>query len=581
VRNLTLILVIILILFCPLCIAGSTFSDKGEELLTECEKAISSRRFNLLERKAEELRRIGLSQGNRDETVTGEALKLYSLICVRDTSDFTLRIEALIKNSEEMKRKNMRSYAVLSRTLSSYYQRIINDYSQALYYASEYLDATRKTGDRRGEASALASISSIYFQKQDPSGWAYAVESYELAKEIGDLSIRYVTSCNMANYLFNNMKADEAMRYLKEAADFAKRARLESEESYINSFFGDIYSRLGQPQEAERYYLLSLEDKSGTSAYDKVYSQICYAIFLLDSKRLNEALSRLTTASEMARHYKVIIFEKEIYSLMSRIYEEQGDYVRSLEYYKKYNNTTLKLFSEQKEREFAILHLRNKVSEEERKNVVQNLELVKRGRTIIVLIAVGIMFLLICIALYIYHRRKVADYKQTVARYLDNARSERILREQLQAAIARKHEQRYGGLNDEKSSQLFMALEKMMKEEMIYRDSALSLEKTAGLLSTNRTYLSRVVNEISGKSFSNYVNEYRLKEAVEILSDLDNSDSLKSIGTRVGFTSPSNFYTLFRQKVGVSPSIFRSNVKNLGNSIQNNQNDILNSQFTN
>ena len=552
-------------------------SDKGKQLSEECEKAISSRRYDLLQKKGDELQRLGRSSGNHMEEIIGDALRLHALICVRDTSDFTLSIESLIKEVPTIKDANLMGYLVLNRTISAYYQRIINDYSQSLHYATENLWAARRLGDRNAEASALSSIASIYFQKQDPSGWPYAVESYELAKEIGDLTTRYVAACNMANYLYNNKKFEEASKYLKEAADFAARAGLDSEKSYINSFSGDLYAQLGQYSEAERFYRISLDDSPSTSNYDKIYSRLCYAIFLIGAHRLGEAKELLEKVWEMAREYKVTIFEKEIYSLMSRIYEEQGDYSKSLEYYKRYTQTSLELFSEQKEREFAILDLRNKVSEEERKNADQSLELMKRGRTIIILLAVGSIFIVICVAGFFYHRRKVAGYKQTVARYLENARSERHLREQLEAATAdRQGSRQSGSLNDEKSQALYLALEQLMKEKHIYRDSSLSLEKAAGILSTNRTYLSQVVNEKAGKSFSSYVNEYRLNEAVELLSDSSITEPLKSIGAKVGFTSPSNFYTLFRQRVGVSPSVFRDNVKNIENGVQNHQIDNLN-----
>lgn len=320
-----------------------------------------------------------------------------------------------------------------------------------------------------------------------------------------------------------------------------------------------------------------MKDYPGTSHYDQVYSRLCYAMFLLQHNRLNESLKLLNDVSEMAHKYKVTIFEKEIYAFMSQIYEQQGDFAKSLEYYKKYTEVSLNLFSEQKEREFAILDLRNKVSEEERKNASQSLEILKRGRTIIILIAIGVVFLVICIAGFIYHRRKVADYNETIARYLENMRNEKLLREQLEQATAqaqqRDRSRPSGGLNDEKSNQLYQTLEKLMNEGL-YRDSSLSLDKAAGLLSTNRTYLSQVVNEHSGKSFSAYVSEYRLNEAVVLLSDPNNTDSLKNIGSKVGFTSPSTFYTLFRQRVGVSPSVFRENIKNIENGIRNQQNDI-------
>ncbi|MBD5312207.1 MAG: helix-turn-helix domain-containing protein [Muribaculaceae bacterium] len=532
------------------------------------------RRYDILEKKADELCRLGRTQTNREEEITGEALRLHALICVRDTSDFTPGIEALTKEAPMLKNINPQSYTIVCRTLSSYYQRILSDYSQALHYASENLETARTLADRNIEATALSAIASIYFQKQDTSGWSYALQAYDLSKEIGDLSTRYVTACNMANYLFNNQKFEEAMKYLEEAEQFAIRANLESEKSYLNSFRGDLYCRLGKPAQAEKFYLLSLEDYPNTSNYDKIYSRLCYAIFLVEQKRLNDAMNILGNVSDMAHNYKVTIFEKEIYALISQIYEEKGDFARSLEYYKKYAKTALHLFSEQKEREFAILDLRNKVSEEERKNATQSIEIMKRGRTILILSTAGIIFILILVGGVIYHRRKVTDYKQTISRYLDNMRQERHLREQLEQANTEQRESRQtSGLNNGKSLELYQQLERLMKEDHLYRDSSLSLDKTAGILSTNRTYLSQVVNEKAGKSFSSYVNEYRLNEAVELLSDPDNSEPLKNIGSKVGFTSPSNFYTLFRQRVGVSPSVFRENVKKIDTDIQNYQND--------
>lgn len=555
-----------LVLFLLSCMVKchAAFSEKGENLLKDCEKAIASRQYNILENKARDLVRLGQTQSNREEEVTGEALRLHALISVRDTADFTIPIDALIKELPSLKERNQKSYMVVCRTISSYYQRIIGDYSQALHYATGHLEASRKLNDKNAEAAALSTIASIYFQKQDNSGWDYALKAYELSKEINDLSTRYVTACNMANYLFNNQKSEEALKYLKEAEGFAKQAGLESENSYINSFMGDIYKTLGKKDQAEKFYILSMEDESDTPNYDKIYSRICYAMFLMEEDRLNEALKLLTNVDKMAQECKVTIFEKEIYSLISLIYEQQGEYAKSLEYYKKYTDVTLNFFSEQKEREFAILDLRNKVREEEWKNAKQSLEIMKRGRTIIILIAIGVIFLIICIAGLIYHRRKVTDYKHTITRYLENMRNEKLLREQLEQANAQQRDacRTSGGLNDEKSKQLYQQLEKLMNEGL-YHDSTLSLDKAAGLLSTNRTYLSQVVNEHYGKSFSAYVSEYRLNEAVEILSDPENTDALKTIGAKVGFTSPSNFYTLFRQRVGVSPSVFRENVKNV------------------
>lgn len=169
------------------------------------------------------------------------------------------------------------------------------------------------------------------------------------------------------------------------------------------------------------------------------------------------------------------------------------------------------------------------------------------------------------------------DYRDIVARHLETAETERRLREQLEKALADRKEsaaQRAPGLSDDRRQEMFASLEKLMNEEKAYRQTDLSLEKAAAMLKTNRTYLSQIVNECTEGSFSTYINSFRLQEAIELLSDPDNDEPLKNVGLEVGFSSPSNFYSLFRQKVGVSPSVFRSNVRNI-------KNDNKNSQFDN
>ncbi|MCM1142695.1 MAG: helix-turn-helix domain-containing protein [Muribaculum sp.] len=556
--------------------AADGFSGAAQRLLDECEKSISTRQYAIAAEKGAELARLGNSEGNSTEATVGDALRLHSLIAVRDTTDFTADIEALIKKSPSFKESDPKSYAIVTRTISSYYQRILNDYSQALLYATETLNAVRQIGDKNMESAALSVLASIYFQKQDPAGWSYALDSYNLAKEHGDYYSKYVAACNLANYLYNKSDSEGAMRHLLEAKEYASKVKLTSEESYLNSFLGDVYWHMGKMKEAEQYYRQSLDFTPAISNYDKVYSSICYAIFLVENKRYADGLTALFNSLDMAGEYHVSIFDKEIYSWLSRAYEEMGNLPKSLEYYKKYTAAQLALISEQKEREFAILDLRNRVTEEERKNASQALELAKRGKTIVILISVGGLFLLICVGGFIYHRRKVRDYEEVVKRYLDNAKSEQLLRQQLEEALQSKQASKTSGLDDEKQTELYMHLDKLMREDKIYRNSSLSLSSTAEMLSTNRTYLSQVVNEKSGKSFSSYVNECRLNEAVALLSDSDNETPLKEIGSKVGFTSSSNFYTLFKQRVGVSPSVFRENVKKIAAEHQNQQNDIQN-----
>lgn len=292
---------------------------------------------------------------------------------------------------------------------------------------------------------------------------------------------------------------------------------------------------------------------------------MCYAMFLSTRHRWDEALSELATTEKMMDKSKIDIFRNELYRVYSMIYEAKGDHKNALASYKKYMEMTLDLFSEAKEKEFAILDLRYRIAEEKTKNSEQRLQLMQRDRITAILVAISAILVLLFVAGYLYYIRRSKYYKTIIAQYLDNAKSERELRSRLETALAELKETQprsSGSLNEEKANELFLNLERLMKEEHIYRDCNLSLNSVAEMLSTNRTYLSQVVNSKAEKSFAAYVNDYRLDESVELLMDPSNQDSLKTIGAFVGFSSPSNFYSLFRQRVGVSPSVFRSNYKN-------------------
>ena len=87
--------------------------------------------------------------------------------------------------------------------------------------------------------------------------------------------------------------------------------------------------------------------------------------------------------------------------------------------------------------------------------------------------------------------------------------------------------------------------------------------KVAEILGTNRTYLSRIINEQSKLSFTHYVNRFRIEEAIRLLSDPNNETPLKAISTELGFNSISTFYNLFQSSVGMTPSQYRNKVMEL------------------
>lgn len=74
-------------------------------------------------------------------------------------------------------------------------------------------------------------------------------------------------------------------------------------------------------------------------------------------------------------------------------------------------------------------------------------------------------------------------------------------------------------------------------------------------------YLSQVINEVLNKNFYMFINEYRVKEAMNMFADARyKNQTILEILYEAGFNSKSTFYTFFQKATGTTPSRYRKNV---------------------
>ncbi len=102
-----------------------------------------------------------------------------------------------------------------------------------------------------------------------------------------------------------------------------------------------------------------------------------------------------------------------------------------------------------------------------------------------------------------------------------------------------------------------------MREKRVYTDNMITKEKVSEMLGTNRTYLSQIINDQTGKTFTQYVNEFRTHEAVKRLSDPKENIPLKALSAELGFNSMTTFYNLFQAMTGMTPTQYRNSVQEL------------------
>ena len=87
----------------------------------------------------------------------------------------------------------------------------------------------------------------------------------------------------------------------------------------------------------------------------------------------------------------------------------------------------------------------------------------------------------------------------------------------------------------------------------------LSLEAVAKGMHLSRTQFIRRVRQETGKSFVEFLNDYRIEEAKNLLRDSD--WTVTAIAGFLGFKSPTYLQRVFRDATGTTPTQFRSEVR--------------------
>lgn len=85
----------------------------------------------------------------------------------------------------------------------------------------------------------------------------------------------------------------------------------------------------------------------------------------------------------------------------------------------------------------------------------------------------------------------------------------------------------------------------------------ITLDDISSQVFLNRTYLSSILKEELGMSFTDFINSIRIEKSVELLEN--NSLSLAEISDLVGFSDQSYFGKVFGRIMGVSPGEYRKN----------------------
>lgn len=432
------------------------------------------------------------------------------------------------------------------------------------------LELARKYSSPTDYAVMYYNLILSYFIRENPAGLKYALELYEDGKTFDseDMIVMGAYSAAMMYYVARNY--DQAEQYITRALDSSSSI----DPVGIHCLYANILASRGEYREAGENFRSIWERTSKLTDLRTSYLYLSYGEYLLKIGKPDAARTIFQEGLRVASEKRDRVFTFRLHDGLSRANATLGYFEEAYRHQRIFKQESDSIFNIQRER--AINELTLKYESARHEAIIQK----KNSQLQVMILSSSAVFVILVIVFYMY-RKKDRMYGVMARQY-----KESVFKEQkLERAIIRLREEKrdleeraqpylpaqpdtgetaaeapVAGSDPEKIDELFARLEDLMTFGRLYRESNLTRSRVAELLGTNRTYLSQAINEKTGKNFNQYVNGYRIAEALQILSDPKNDTSMKAIALETGFGTPNTFFKIFRAETGMTPSKYREKI---------------------
>lgn len=447
--------------------------------------------------------------------------------------------------------------------LGIYAVSIETNYFGGIEYFLEAMEYARSASLNRFYLVAQCNLANTYYMRNDPAGLKYAEEVCRLGAEWGYDYLAFggaVISAYMHYMLGDQDRALEyILRTLSDTDKFGYHTELYS-----------LYANIAQGADAgaERYYLMALDHIDEKVVTATVMTYLSYGTYLNDRGEYARAIPVLRQGIELSERSNNAVHRYKLYQRISEAETALGRYREALDYFKSYHSQADSIFNVERER--SINELRVKYDAERQENMLRKseIDLIRQQRRFQLLLLLLLFAVGISTVVYILYRRKDKMYKQIVRQQYEFLKKEKKAAQPAMpppAPISPQTEKQSPDRDEHavRDAELFARIEYLMQTEGVYRQNDLTIERLAERLDTNRTYISRAINQQAGKAFSSYVNSYRIDEAVRRLSDVDDDTPLKALAQMLGYNHLQTFYTSFQSAIGMPPSKYREKLLKL------------------
>ncbi len=451
-----------------------------------------------------------------------------------------------------------------------------------LYLAQRYFIQSGEVADRCGftlmKNGTRSNLASVAAELNDTTGITYAMESYRDALTQGWHHERSSAATILAKLY--NLKGDTAVariyiavaRNIVDSCGFEVNAELLLEEAVIEETAGD-YDRAIECVRQCIPLLVGQRSHTLPDAYLQLGS------LLLLKKDYPGALACAEDGIDACGRYAANLQLGKLYKLKADCFSKIGRPDSAVVYLRKANQQIENGHNLQMKHLENERRLMSEMDAKDKKAAVDRIRMSMQTRLILALVASVALLVIVIVVLVYNHRRRKRLYDSLVSKNQDSLALADRLRDEIEemrnrsavvfsnAALPDSDRDENDvtvkgkGISREKGARLFEEACRLMREERLYADPKFTREDLIERLGTNHTYFTQLIKDFAGTNFTQFINSYRIEEAIRILSDVSRKDyPLKSVCSDVGFGSTTSFYKFFQAATGVTPSIYRKTI---------------------
>jgi len=458
-------------------------------------------------------------------------------------------------------------------------------FANAMSLFKRALKINEKLGYKKGILSCYIDIGLVHLSQENRSkAVSYIKKALSLSREIKDKKAELYCLGNLGVMYLGEEKFKEAITYLDRTLSMSKEENDIFGIANTLQNLGYAYFKLKDYSQAEDYYEQSLEAVKQINDKNLIArNYINFSSLYKETGRYDKAVEFAHKGLVLGRETGSIILEQNAYEVLSGIYEtkdlkdsalvylkmfmEAKDSIFNIEKTKKISEIEAKYENENKQLQIELLEKENEL------HVVSKGE---QGRLLIYLLSGLIIILIFAIFLFVQYMQKNKAYRNLVRKNLEVVDSEIKLQESADIEtdkendkeadnnLSDSHNGKYAksALTEKQKEKIEKTINYAMEKEKVFLKNDVTINKLAECMDISRSYVSQVINERYNQNFSNFINEYRIREALRLLSFEESYNyTIESIASMVGFNSKSAFNNAFKKFTGVTPSFFLRNTK--------------------